>query len=94
MRDVPVRVGLRSRCASVSGAEGESRTRTGLPPPDLGFVRKQEDFGSLWSIGRYHAFLDERDPHEKAAIRDQLLLYNEEDCLAMRHVLAWAQTLT
>jgi len=60
---------------------------------EAGFVRRQQDFGSLWSIGRYHAYLETVEAQAREAIRRELLLYNEEDCLAMRHVLNWAGTL-
>ncbi len=55
-----------------------------------GFPRSQAEYGSLWSVGRYNAWLLASDPAERDGIRDELLSYNREDCLAMRHVLAWA----
>jgi predicted RecB family nuclease len=58
-----------------------------------GFERSQEEYGSLWSVGRYHAYIRSRDPAERDQIRRQLLDYNREDCLAMKHVLEWARSL-
>ena len=58
-----------------------------------GFQRGQTEYGSLWSVGRYNACLLSTDPGERSAIRDELLSYNREDCLAMRHALKWACSL-
>jgi len=57
-----------------------------------GFVRSQEDYGSLWSVGRYWAYLNASGDVQQA-IEEELLTYNREDCLAMRHVLDWASSL-
>ncbi len=58
-----------------------------------GFERGQADYGSLWSVGRYNAYLLSNDPAEQNSIRNELLCYNREDCMAMRHVLQWACSL-
>ncbi len=59
----------------------------------VGFKRSQEDFGSLWSVGRYNAYLEENDESKRKEIANELLTYNEEDCIATRHVLEWAAEL-
>lgn len=58
-----------------------------------GFKRSQAEYGSLWSVGRYNAYLLSNDQAEQAQIKEELLNYNREDCLAMRHVLQWACSL-
>jgi uncharacterized protein len=58
-----------------------------------GFKRSQEDYGSLWSVARYDAYLEAGEDAERKAIENQLLTYNEEDCVAMRHVLQWVSGL-
>ena len=58
-----------------------------------GFQRQQVDYGSLWSVARYNAYLETADEAERKAIEGELLTYNEEDCVAMRHVLKWAARL-
>ncbi len=58
-----------------------------------GFPRSQAEYGSLWSVGRYNAYLVSSDPAEQSSIRNELLSYNREDCLAMRHVQGWACSL-
>ena len=58
-----------------------------------GFKRSQEDYGSLWSVARYGAYLEAADDAEREAIGNELLTYNKEDCVAMRHVLHWASRL-
>jgi predicted RecB family nuclease len=57
------------------------------------FKRSQEDYGSLWSVARYNAYLEAGEDAERKAIENQLLTYNEEDCVAMRHVLQWVSGL-
>jgi len=59
-----------------------------------GFQRSQEDYGSLWSVVRYHEWVEAATPEEKERIRDELLQYNREDCEAMRHVLGWLRRIT
>jgi len=59
-----------------------------------GFERSQEDYGSLWSVARYNAYLEATDEAERKVIENELLTYNEDDCMAMRHVLRWARRLT
>jgi len=59
-----------------------------------GFKRSQEDYGSLWSVARYNAYLKAEGEDKRNAIEKELLTYNEEDCVAMRHVLQWAAKLT
>jgi predicted RecB family nuclease len=59
-----------------------------------GFTRSQEDYGSLWSVARYNAYLEAADDAQRKAIENELLTYNEEDCVAMRHVLRWAYRVT
>jgi uncharacterized protein len=54
-----------------------------------GFERSQADHGGLWSVARYHAYLAASEEAERRAIERELLTYNEEDCVAMREVLAW-----
>jgi len=56
-----------------------------------GFRREQEEYGSLWSVARYNALVGAADEAERKAIETELLVYNEEDCRAMRHVLEWAR---
>jgi len=58
-----------------------------------GFKRTQQDYGALWSVGRYNAYLEATDDAERKKIEEELLTYNREDCLAMRHVLEWARDL-
>ena len=57
------------------------------------FKCSQEDYGSLSSVARYNAYLEAADETERRAIQKELLTYNEEDCVAMRHVLQWASGL-
>jgi uncharacterized protein len=57
------------------------------------FKRSQEDYGSLWSVARYDAYLEATDEAERKAIGSELLTYNEEDCMAMRHVIQWVSDL-
>lgn len=54
-----------------------------------GFRRSQEDYGSLWSIGRYNAYIEATSDSERRKIEEELLTYNKEDCVAMRDVLRW-----
>jgi len=55
-----------------------------------GFKRSQGEYGALWSVGRYGALLEAADDAARTAIENELLTYNREDCVAMRHVLRWA----
>ena len=58
-----------------------------------GFRRSQEGFGALWSVARYNACLEAQDDAERKDIEQELLTYNREDCVAMRHVLRWIRGL-
>jgi len=58
-----------------------------------GFKRSQQDYGSLWSVARYDAYLEAADEAERKAVEGELRTYNQEDCAAMRHVLQWASGL-
>jgi uncharacterized protein len=59
-----------------------------------GFERSQEDYGALWSVARYNAYLEAGSPTEGSAIEQELLTYNREDCIAMRRVLQWLGELS
>jgi uncharacterized protein len=50
--------------------------------PALGFRWRQDDFDAFESMVSYWDYLDGTD----GAIMDNVLTYNEDDCLAMWHV--------
>jgi predicted RecB family nuclease len=57
------------------------------------FERSQQDYGALWSVARYNAYLGAEDEDERDAIEEELRTYNREDCVAMREVLRWVSGL-
>ncbi len=58
-----------------------------------GFERGQQDYGSLWSVVRYHEWLKAATEDDRRLIGQKLLLYNREDCEAMRYVLNWLKQI-
>lgn len=56
-----------------------------------GFKRSQKNYGSLWSVVRYHEYLGAAGEGDRSRIAAELLRYNREDCEAMRHVLHWVR---
>ena len=58
--------------------------------PDLvNFQWQDEDSGSQWSVVQFNRFLSENDPDIKAALKAQILGYNQDDVTATHRLQQW-----
>ena len=55
----------------------------------VNFQWRLEESGSQWSVVRYHDYLAATDPAEAAAIKAEILTYNEDDVRATAALVDW-----
>jgi uncharacterized protein len=55
----------------------------------VNFQWRLEESGSQWSVVRYHDYLAATDPDEAAAIKAEILTYNEDDVRATAALVDW-----
>ena len=58
-------------------------------PRLVDFQWRLEESGSQWSVVRYHDYLAATDPDEAAAIRTEILTYNEDGGRATAALVEW-----
>lgn len=54
-----------------------------------GFKRSQDEYGGSWSMAQYIKAVESRDVSERDKLMKTILVYNEEDLVAMWETMQW-----
>ncbi|KJS68185.1 MAG: hypothetical protein JL50_04510 [Peptococcaceae bacterium BICA1-7] len=57
----------------------------------IGFKRSQEEYGGLWSIVCYDAYINAKTNEEAQGVLTKILTYNSEDLLATWEIYTWLE---